>query len=407
MTEIEYKAVIDIFAPNGLDPTMSKNKDNNEKHFSWCNNELYFSKDCAAIKGKIPLRIIADLLKNQGGFVTSYDDKDHYRTISKIETTSDEFEELKKHVSSISRENPNLAPRLEDFLTSGKELLFEKEPESFYVPLCFLETKEAFLSLLTQMQDHYVAKIENVTKSNRYSLKQHALLSEINKRLIEQSSLDLSSEEWIKNTGLSILEEIEPSSDKLDRKIRKLLVAYNNTINPFTNNKVEMLDPSFYLDKLLLEFGISETGGTIFTITDNKTKNKALYSRDNNSLEYNFISTTGPYIRHSYFGESLDSDAKEEVTITYPYSRDKNGSLYGLTYNITNGEVLIISNDGKPTKTKTATTEQKRYIIDRLSLAINMVKEITIDNMTVPKEKGVSKRKIPKTYPVSDSKKDD
>ncbi len=389
MNKFEFENVIDVLGINNKVPNQTDNYTSIRDIYDWNDFEIYFDDNrYSIIKGKIPFEVAQKIYDK-------YPNNPHSIRIAggDLDNKPSEWaknDEYDKFISTIfeSFENDNnYSDTLEQIIKNMRLETLTKFQNQFYIDTYYIDTKEGLLILLTELQDYYIQRILNNPEVSIQVAKQPELMAEVNRRLIKQSNPYLNTDQWIKKQNAIILEETKnyQSNDKQDLEIRELLNEFDETINPFINDKFDMLDPSNYIDNISFSWD-TDNNKTQFTILDNKTKFESKYTRDNNRLLYNFYYGKGLFISisHQYINEnneSFEPIPSEEVIYIYhnSYQHNKEKNI-DIRYNLTN-KSYIQENQIKP-----ITPEQKTFIIEELKKAIQVAKRTTINNMCVPKE---------------------
>ena len=207
---------------------------------------------------------------------------------------------------------------------------------------------------------------------NRYSKESVDLLTnEIYKKLLHNS--------LIRNASISSKGQIAPKM----KKLRDLLIQYDNIVNPFANHQISLKDPIEYLDIINIETAFSNNSAYLNLTTENYQ-----CSFKNNS-EGRFYETTSysedesneglTNIIHYFINETNKTPADEIIYLNYIEGNDYGGPddidlrismKTGLAWSTYNEE------DAKP-----ATNEQIETIISHLNTSIQNAKKIINNNM--------------------------
>ena len=253
--------------------------------------------------------------------------------------------------------------------------------------------------MLTELQDYYIQKTSHSKNVIIQSSRQSELLADVYRKLIEQTSPYLTTDQWIKMSGIYIFEKIKnrQSTDEKDNKIRSLLNRFDYAVNPFNNEKVELLDPSYYVDKVNIDIS-SYTDKANFDIKKCIIEDKIIGIKVNYYicqylLRYS-ISTSDLSIKHQFIWDEKYIDLQDEfIEIKNKENTSKKFSLTrGILYEneffedgyFENGEKIVL------------TVEDKSLIISELQQAIEKAEMVTIKNMTTPKMQNARKRSLNK-----------
>ena len=389
MNRLEFKNVIDVLGINNKTSYIISKYGTVEDIYDWNGLEIYFyGHYYSIIKGKIPFEVaqkIYDKYPNNPPSIRIINGNNYYTPIDWVK--NDDYDKFIPIIFKTLKKEKQNYENISQVYKNIKQEVITTYPNNFYIDTYHIDTKEGLLILLTELQDYFISK--NLENPNSCSLinRQKELLVEVNKKLIKQSNPYLDTNQWIKKQNAIILEETKnhQSNDKQNLEIRNLLNKFDKTVNPFINDKFDMLDPSNYIDNISFSCNINNNQ-TELEIKDKKTKFKSEYIRNDNRLLYNFIYGKKPNIAisHHYTKTHNHTQPKEVISIYHDYDDYNNNRNISLEYNLTNDflKYKTYSDNYK----QPSTYEQKATLIYELKKAIQMAETVTINNMCVQKE---------------------
>ena len=387
MNRLEFKNVIDVLGINNKTSYIISQYGTVEDVYDWNGLEIYFyGHYYSIIKGKIPFEVaqkIYDKYPNNPPSIRIINGNNYYTPIDWVK--NDDYDKFIPIIFKTLKKEKQNYENISQVYKNIKQEVITTYPNNFYIDTYHIDTKEGLLILLTELQDYFISK--NLENPNSCSLinRQKELLVEVNKKLIKQSNPYLDTNQWIKKQN-PILEETKnhQSNDKQDLEIKELLTEFDKTVNPFINDKFDMVDPSNYIDNISFSCNINNNQ-TELEIKDKKTKFKSEYIRNDNRLLYNFIYGKKPNIAisHHYTKTHNHTQPKEVISIYHDYDDYNNNRNISLEYNLTNN-FLKYKNYSDNHK-QPSTYEQKATLIYELKKAIQMAEIVTINNMCVQK----------------------
>ena len=340
MNKFEFKNVIDVLGINNKTSYIISQYGTVEDVYDWNGLEIYFyGHYYSIIKGKIPFEVaqkIYDKYPNNPPSIKIINGNSYYTPIDWVK--NDDYDKFIPIIFKTLKNEKQNYENINQIYKNIKQEVITTYPNNFYIDAYHIDTKEGLIILLTELQDYFINK--NLENPNPCSLinRQKELLVEVNKKLIKKCNPYLNTNQWIKKQN-PILEETKnhQSNDKQDLEIRELLTEFDKTVNPFINDKFDMVDPSNYIDNISFSCNLNNNQ-TELEIKDKKTKFKSEYIRNDNRLLYNFIYGKKPNIAisHHYTKTLNDTQLKEVISIYHDYDEYNNNRNISLEYNLTN-----------------------------------------------------------------------
>lgn len=273
-----------------------------------------------------------------------------------------------------------------------------------YINTYHIDTKEGLLIFFLETFDYQSRK--NKLPEN-YSKLYQQFLNDISRALINEINPNISLDNWMKGAKkLRIsnrdsyelyLEIRENEKNDIDKEIRKLLRKFDYAVNPFQRNDNWLQGVEDIFEKISVNaVGVEEEDGMkrencaeIF-LTDLNTGNYVNYSRNPDGFYYilNYdVSSGGNFKFYHYFSNHSFIDNYNGEFILLRLYKD-NEFLYDMEYNLSTG---VLSDEYKGVAP--ITLEQKQFIKEKLTQAINYASDITI-NKTKNKPKNKVKKLI-------------
>ncbi|MDD2181208.1 MAG: hypothetical protein PHW32_02435 [Bacilli bacterium] len=398
MNRLEFKNVMDVL---GIDNKVSNIKGrygSTEDVHSWNDFKIYFyGSYYSVVEGKIPLevaKIIYDKYPNNPYSIRVAGGADDNKPSDWAK--SEEYNKFVNAAFEVFKEDCNYFNKYKAVINNKKQKILEKDPESLYIDMYHIDTKEGLLILITELQDYFIRKILNNPNIKGQVVMQSKLLAEVNRRLIKQSNPYLSTNQWIKEQDIMILEKTKnrQSDDEQENKIRCLLNKFDEIINPFTNDEIEMLDPNNYTDKITFNCYGDENEINL-TVIDKKTKFWAEHKRSEKFMTYGLYYGKKPRIHIHHYFDAKDENLRspvEVICLSHSYDKFNDKREIDLRYDLTNG--LTYKTYANEEEKQSITPEQKTLIINELQKAIQTAELITINNMSKPKEQKTIKKTV-------------
>ena len=377
MNRLEFNEVMHVVGidnPITTKMTMASSV-GSEKVHRWQNIDINFSGSYyAVINGKIPLEVASIIyekypnnpyeIRVNGGCSDWNPEK--YAVDDKYENVMDEIVKL------------NLPTN--EYLTKFKNA---RKSEDKYIQTYHIDTKEGLVILLTEMKDYYARKAGlPETEAKRFD----ELMNTINSEILKKVNPTITAYEWMqedKENNKIFLETISKGTkNSFGKEFRRVIDAFDKTINPFTNKDIELDEIGNYLQKVSITASIynlenekkRDNCGYVY-IKDLETKNHVYHYRTPNGFIYSLqCMFNGQYLEvyHYYATEYSDENDNGEI-IAISYHGDKNldirlnltKCLAGTTY----GEKTPVSKN------------QVELVYNELLAAIEIASSITIKNM--------------------------
>lgn len=201
------------------------------------------------------------------------------------------------------------------------------------------------------------------------------LANETYKKLLRCSLIQTNVEFPFKNNHLPKIE-----------KLNKSLVEYNNIVNPFGNDTIDLKEPIEYIDRLKLSI-VSKEGKNPYVHLALKSESSQIeYNNDSNGWSYNsiiFIQNNNGYISFGhYYTNGNDHQPVDEVVYLYYYtninSYDHHPDDIDLRISLKTGKAWQTYNEEEATS---ATDEQIDIMITHLNTCIKKIKQKIIRYM--------------------------
>ncbi len=257
-----------------------------------------------------------------------------------------------------------------------------------------IEKKEGLLAFLNEMKDYYLRE-NNMpeTEVKKYDEQMAKVTFEVLKRV----NPSISAYDWMqgdeKNRDIYNFSVGKSSSTKLGQIFRNAVLDFDNAVNPFISNDIELDEIESSLKKIRIngcsfDFadGKYRKDGCDLIISDFNTDSYTRYYRGPETflfkLEYNLGNNQCLEVCHYFLPTDRNNFSRGEI-ISISCLGDNTENEVDIHLNLTTGEVET-GTDKFP-----ATSEQIAFVYDTLIKAIGYAEEITIYNM---KEKANTKQ---------------
>ncbi len=366
MTNIEFKTVLNVLNISNKIGTKKNEFDEEIDIYKWHDFEIYLSGYGSAIlKGKIPFEVAQTIYNKypNNPYSIRINNNNNDEPINHVNN-----DDLKKILDNLlTKENNFKSLLLKEWKNRLKDIC-DTNPYPLYIESYHIDTKEGLLIVLEELHNYYLKEFLNESKVfelnfiNCQDFIGTDLITKTNKKLIETGDFSNISKQWIidnaeekyKNNGIEKTNE--------DYKLKRLLKKFDRTVNPFYNEKNNLLDSNNALDKIELNFDITKAISKL-TIKNRETNNSLTYYENKNSIVYRLNKTTknkGPYyLYHSYQIDKIKGPT-EKLTIC-DYNK----------YNLTTGMLEIYGLKASPID-----KQNKLLFIARLEEAISDAENI-------------------------------
>lgn len=374
MNTIELSKTMEVL---GID--ISSTTYNGLNTYSWLGFEFSFYNYYTVVNGRVPLELAKEIYNKYPNniYLIRVDGKHETKEPTEFGSTSSDRERI--NAASSYNEVASIIKNAKKLEEKG----IYHDMDSRYINTYHIDTKEGLVVLITELQDYYAKKLNNGKIENSQVDKQKEIIGQINKELIESSNPQITTDQWMTINNVDIFERTKNNKNvtEQDLEIRSLLEQYDMTINPFTNDN--LVEPQEYSDKIMFECAFNEKGALRIGFSEKeKIMNIELgHIRSDRFLIYSQCYHEEPNrnveIRHSYDIKNQNSNQSEE-NISIDINLVGN-DRYNIKYNLITG--LIESNNGEKLS---ITSEQKNFIIQELTKAIEIAQNLTTKNMIAP-----------------------
>lgn len=270
---------------------------------------------------------------------------------------------------------------------NARRNLMRRKIDNKYISSYHIDTKEGLLTFILEMKDYYLRKSNMPeTEVKKYD----SIMAKVTTNILKAINPTISAYNWMQ--GAEEQKDIynatieESNKTELGKLFREVISKFDQTVNPYENQDIELDKPSNYLrnvkigaDSFRITNGKKRNESCQLTITDLNTGNSTAYYREPSSFSYQLMYTLddehylnvlhyysekddnglgkGEIIAIDYFGKN----AKEKIDLRLNLTTGKAGPTYGPKGN--------------------ATKEQIAFVYDELLKAIEYASSITIENM--------------------------
>lgn len=339
----------------------------NEEVYFFLNIAIYFSsKYYTIISGKIPLIVmnnIYDKYKNNMHGIRIMGLSDAYPPYNYA--VSDEYN---KEINKLYRSNLT-----KDEIIEKKNILKKKLDNSLdevkFIKTCHIDSKEGLIILLNEINKYYGNKEIDLSDA----------IKTITSNLLNKINADTTTYEWMRDNKEFISDYLEKTY------LRDVLNRFDNSVNPFMNDELDLKPISSYLNNVKIDINSYDRVQNRYRknccsmiITDKNTCNKANYYRSPDGFAYQLeciIDNKSICISHYYDSLGNTSNKGECIYITiYDYIKEE--MEYNKMFNITKKLV------GDYYYEKTCMTDSDYdELINILNKYILVLEDITINNM--------------------------
>ncbi len=381
MNKIEFTKTLNMFGQSTeFSHTKSKLR-TEEEVYLWKGLLINFSGTYYAIvQGKVPYEVAQRIYKKypnneygiriDGGYINSK--PGDYVTDDQYKSEINQY--IKKQYDA------------EEFLSNcqkSKNALLERSDDEKYIDLYHIDTFEGLIILMTEMLDYFNRKNNipetEVSKTNDY-------IKQIYQEMIEYVDPNISIYEWM-NTDSEVSDDFNQIislnyETSLGRQFRNTLDEFDAAVNPYTNytlKEIELDDLENYLKRVSLEI-------IPFTMKDGeyreyccsieiKDKNSGNFTRHIRN-PHGFSNNATFKIKDNHLFQVIHfyNQSGENISIGH-YGKDCENRME-IRYNISLGTIKVSGFDSRM-----ITPHEFGIILDELSKAIELAKEVTISNM--------------------------
>ncbi len=389
MNRLEFTKVMEVLGIDNKVSTITGRYGTTEDVYNWNDIDIcFYGSYYSIVDGKIPLEVAKRIYDKDPKNLYSIRIDGGALDNKPIDcAVSDEYNKFVTTFFQLFKGKEVCLEKTDTILERKKQEILSHNPESLYIGTYHIDTKEGLLIFLTELQDYYIGKILNEPNINIQVAKQPELLGEINRRLIEDSNPYINVEQWLeKDSGYDCEGQTIKKGKTVDNyqkvdeeknKIKILLKEFDETINPFINNNIKLLDPIEYSDKILFNC-YADDNEVEFFVKDKTKKGQVEHRRNNEYLTYTLSYGEESWVcLHHYFVCKKENPLFFEEIVCLLSHNDSQS--FDLRYNLTNG--LAYRTYAKDEEKRPLTPSQKVLIIDELEKAIEVAKTITINNM--------------------------
>lgn len=362
MNKIEFNEVVKLF---DIEDIYLYRFD--EEVYFWNNLAIYFSgKYYTVISGKIPLIVMNNIYDK-------YKDNMHgirimglgEKCIPTFYAINDEYKKEfnKLYTSTLTKKE------IEDKMDKLKNKLNNVSDRDKYIKTCHVDSKEGFIILLNELNKYYGNK--------GIELKDAIMV--ITSNLLNKINPSTTTYEWMRDNKEFVNDYLKTSY------LRDVLNRFDDTVNPFMNDELELKSINNYLDSVNIDINSYDKVQERYrknccsmTITDKNTSNKVNYYRSPDGFAYQLeCDILNKSICISHYYDALGSVYKygECVYITI-YDKINKIIEYNKTFNLTHN-LVIDDYDEKIDMTK-ENYEELISLLDKYTL---ISESITINNM--------------------------
>lgn len=274
------------------------------------------------------------------------------------------------------------------------------DPNEMHPHYYHIDSKEGLVIFITEMKDFFARKAGlPETEVQRY----YELMTTINSRILKVVNPSISTNEWMQEDeeNRKIFFQTVANNEKtpFGKEFRKAIDDFDKTINPFTNQDVELDEIENYIKKVNINadtYSSKNSEGMIrlncgeVHITDLESGNNVNYYRNPNGFSYQLHYVLGEEqflnVLHYYSTNKIDENDNGEF-ISINYWGKKIPQKIDIRYNLTKG----VAGETYDPKTP-ITPDKEKFVYDELLKAISLASTITFDNM---KKKGAPKQLLP------------